>query len=207
MDRRRFLTGTVGISTLAIAGCLGDSNVPGDAVEDLPHPALGPDDAPVEVEVWEDFSCPHCASFDVQVFPDLVENYVDPGHIRYVFYDFPIPVDDRWSWDVAEAGRVVQDKASEDAFWTFKATMFANQSAYSKDFLAGVAEDLGLDGDDLVTDVNDDRYRPVVENAKQIGSDNGVQGTPTVFVEGTVVDFSSAPSRYDAVAEAIDSHL
>ena len=203
MKRRHALAGIASASTLSVAGCLGGL-LGSDGVQDLPDPTLGQDDAPVTVEVWEDFSCPHCKTFDQNVYPQLVENYVNPGDIQYVFYDFPIPVRERWSWDVAEAARVVQDNADEaDAFWAFKDRMFENQGAYSEDVLSSVAEELGVDGDSLLSDVSDDQYRPVVEAAREEGSDMGVQGTPTVFVDGTEV----SSSTYDAVANAIERNL
>ncbi|AGB16301.1 protein-disulfide isomerase [Halovivax ruber XH-70] len=203
MNRRHALAGIASASTLSVAGCLGGLLGSG-GVQDLPDPTLGQDDAPVTVEVWEDFSCGHCKTFDQEVYPQLVENYVDPGDIRYVFHDFPIPVHDRWSWDVSEAARVVQDNADDsDAFWTFKDRMFENQGAYSEDVLSSAAGEVGVDGDSLLSDVSDDRYRPVVETAKEDGTDMGVRGTPAIFVEGEGVD---SPT-YNAVANAIERNL
>jgi len=202
MERRRVLAGIAGASTFAVAGCLGGSNTPDDAVEDLPNPTLGDDTASVTVDVWEDFSCPHCATFDANVYPRLVDEYVESGDIRYVFNDFPIPVHRRWSWDVAQAARAVQDRVGEYAFWEFKDTMFRNQDAYSETFISETATALDVDGGDLIADVNADRYRPVVENSRSRGDENGVRGTPTVFVDG-----ESVPASYDAIASAIDARL
>ncbi|ELZ14263.1 protein-disulfide isomerase [Halovivax asiaticus JCM 14624] len=202
MNRRHALAGIASASTLSVSGCLGDL-LGSDSDDGLPNPTLGPDDAPVTVKVWEDFSCPHCKTFDQNVYPQLVENYVTPGDIQYVFYDFPIPLT-RWSWDVSEAARVVQDDADDsDAFWTFKDRMFENQGAYSKDVLSSAAEALGVDGDSLLSDVSDDRYKPVVEAAKEEGTDMGIRGTPAIFVEGEAVD---SPT-YNAIATAIERNL
>ena len=90
------------------AGCLGGggsaSALPDgcdvgelDVVSSLPRPALGPEDAAVTVDVFEDYACPHCQTFTQDVYPEIRSKYIDPGEIRYRFFDFPIPVDVRRS--------------------------------------------------------------------------------------------------------------
>lgn len=46
--------------------------------------ALGPEDAKVTVVEYASFTCPHCASFHANVFPQIKANYIDTGKIRFV---------------------------------------------------------------------------------------------------------------------------
>ena len=38
---------------------------------------LGEADAPVEIIEYGSFTCPHCATFEQEVFPQIKENYID----------------------------------------------------------------------------------------------------------------------------------
>ena len=46
---------------------------------------LGQPDAPVAIEVWEDFQCPFCQRFSVQVKPLIVQQYVETGKASLTF--------------------------------------------------------------------------------------------------------------------------
>ncbi|MEF8859297.1 MAG: thioredoxin domain-containing protein [Halolamina sp.] len=195
--RRAVLTGLSAGATAAIAGCLGggeaDEETPADAIESLPTPVQGADDAPVTVAVFEDFACPHCRTFAVDVHPRLVDEYVDPGDVQYEHHDFPIPVDDRWSWEAPGAARGVQDTVGDRAFFTFTQRLFEEgwtdgSPTYSESLLRDLAGAVDADPDTVVTAASEARYRPVLEADREAGLDRGVQGTPSVFVDGTLID-------------------
>ena len=210
--RRRAFLGAVAGS--AIAGCLGGGpgtgadgsgdgggSNGGETVESLPPPVLGDPDADVTVMVFEDFACPHCAAFEADVLPQVEAEYAEPGLIRYEHRDFPIPVDEQWSWAAAGAARSVQDAAGDDAFFRFAAACFSNQSAYSFDLLGRLAGEVGVDGDRVVADARDGTYRPVLEADRSLGLDLDLQGTPQVYVNRQRLPRSD----FETVAAAIDS--
>lgn len=53
----------------------------GDGLPDL---FLGDADAPVEVIEYASFTCPHCANFHTQVYPNLKADYIDTGKVKFV---------------------------------------------------------------------------------------------------------------------------
>ncbi len=178
------------------AGCLGGSGgtLPDgcdvgslDSVSSLPRPALGPENAPVTVDVFEDYACPHCRTFTQEVYPEIKSKYVDSGEVRYRFFDFPIPVDDEWSWRAASAARAVQDRADAETFFAFAKGVYANQDRLSDEgyqVVHDVADDLDVDGCTVAAAAEQEPYRSVVEADRQAGSDRDVPGTPAVFVNG-----------------------
>ena len=184
------------------AGCLGGggsaSALPDgcdvgelDVVSSLPRPALGPEDAAVTVDVFEDYACPHCQTFTQDVYPEIRSKYIDPGEIRYRFFDFPIPVDDEWSWRAASAARAVQARADAETFFAFAKGVYGNQDQLSGDghrIVHDLANDLGVDGCSVAAAAEQEPYRSVVEADRQGGRDRGVAGTPTVFVNGEALD-------------------
>ncbi|MFC7129715.1 DsbA family protein [Haloferax chudinovii] len=208
--RRAYLAATAGALTLGTAGCLGGGSggsgddavaaigceVPErDAVSSLPTPVIGSEDASVVVDVWEDFACPHCATFAVDVAPKLRSEYVSEGVVRYRHHDFPIPVDDWWSWKGASAARAVQDEADDETFFEFAHTLYENQSAFgggdaegSLSTLQSLADDADLDGCSVAAAASRERYRPLVEaDRTEAVDERGFQGTPTVLVGGEQV--------------------
>lgn len=202
VGRRAFLTGMglAGLTTLA--GCLGGPE-PVETTETprgLEPPVAGDPGASVTVAVYEDFSCPHCATFNQDVFPRLREDYLEPGTVRYEHHDFPIPVDD-WSWSVASAARAVQDGAGDAAFFAYAERCYANMDRYSLDVLAELAEAVGASPEPVRTAAADGTYRPDVAADRAAGIDRGVEGTPTAYVnDGPLV----GPS-YDELRAAIEA--
>lgn len=204
--RRVYLAATAGSVGLT-AGCLGGDGggsscdaEPGPTVTELPAPTLGPADAPVTVEVFEDFACPHCATFSLDTLPQLRSEFVDEGTVRYVHRDFPLPVDDRWSWQVASAARGAQDETDDETFFEYAHALFENQDDYSPALLANLADEVGAPGCAVQADGLAETYRPVVETDRQTAADRGANGTPAAYVAGRAVT-----PTYDAIAAAVDA--
>lgn len=51
---------------------------------------VGSPAAPVTLEVFLDYECPHCAGFCRDVLPTLITQYVQTGKIRLRYRDFPL---------------------------------------------------------------------------------------------------------------------
>jgi protein-disulfide isomerase len=206
--RRAYLAAAAGVGLGVTAGCLGggDGGANGCTVEDeptvsaLPAPTLGAGDADVTVVAFEDFACPHCATYSLEVVPRLRSEYVEPGVVSYAFRDFPIPVDERWSWQVASAARGVQDEVDDAAFFEYAHALFENQGSFSAELVTELANDVGAPGCAVRTDAVNETYRPVVEADRRRAVDRGAQGTPAVYVDGRSV----APT-YDAIADAVEA--
>ncbi|MFD1565346.1 DsbA family protein [Haloarchaeobius amylolyticus] len=207
------LGGTLALSTTA--GCLGGSgeSLPDDCdggevetVESLSRPALGPEDAAVTVDVFEDFACGHCATFSNNVYPQIESNYIEPGDVRYRYFDYPIPVDETWSWRAASAARAVQDRTDAETFFSFAKALYEEQSRLGEDgyqFIREVADDHDIDGCTIAAAADQEAYREVVEADKQTGDDRDIPGTPAVFVDGTLLE----SYEWDTVSAAIDGQL
>ena len=218
--RRAYLAAS-GTVLGGVAGCLGggsggpsepDSQTTAGAngctlqqtekVEELPTPTLGDDNAGVVMKVWEDFSCPHCATFTLEVLPKLRSEYVESGEVRYEHYDFPIPIDEKWSWAAASAARGVQDATDENTFFEYAHKLFENQGSYSMSLVTQLANDVGAPGCEIQADAVYLTYEPVLQATRQAGVDMGLEGTPAVYVNG-----ESVKPSYEAVSAAVDAHL
>jgi len=46
---------------------------------------LGDADAPIEVIEYASFTCPHCANFHKNVYPNLKKDYIETGKVKFIF--------------------------------------------------------------------------------------------------------------------------
>lgn len=51
---------------------------------------LGNNDAKVKIKIFSSHTCPHCASFHINVLPKIKKKYVDSGDVQLIFIDFPL---------------------------------------------------------------------------------------------------------------------
>jgi protein-disulfide isomerase len=213
--RRTLLAGlTTGVA-VGLAGCFGggtDSSnggqsgsgtgETGTAGGTLPAPAMGDPNADVRVIVFEDFACPHCRDFTLNVVPQLQSEYIEPGTVRYEFHDFPIPVHDEISWEAACAARAVQASESDAAFFEYADALFENQRSLGPATYEQLATDMGLDGAAIRQSAVNREHEATVRADRQLGQEAGVQGTPTV-----VVGQQGVRPSYDAISSAIEGQL
>ncbi|PSQ42898.1 disulfide bond formation protein DsbA [Halobacteriales archaeon SW_7_68_16] len=218
-SRRTFLSvaGTVGVG---LAGCLGGGS---DAEPDegettdagtptatptpeaalLDTPVAGDPEASVRVRVFGDFACPHCADYALNVLPQVAEEFVDRGRVRYEHHDYPVPVDPTISYQAAVAARSVQVQADDGVFFEYASRLYANQDSLGPETYRRLAGEVDADPERVASDVQSGRYRPTVEADRERGTQVGVDRTPYVLVDGEFV----GEATYENVAGAIDEAL
>lgn len=202
LNRRRALLGIGGLTASTLAGCLGGassgSNGSGSDGDTLPTPVQGDPEASTTVTVFEDFACPHCQTYVLDVLPTIASQYIEPGKIRYEHYDFPV-VDDS-SWRAASAARAVQKRTGAKQFFKYATALYENQSSLGPETYASLAEEMDLDGSAIRKAGENQAHESTVSANKQTGKNRGVQGTPTVFVGEETVD-----PTVEAISSAIES--
>ena len=61
-----------------------------DAILQKDFVILGSHNAPVKIKIFSSLTCPHCASFHVDVVPEIKKKYVDSDRVQLIFIDFPL---------------------------------------------------------------------------------------------------------------------
>ncbi|HET9344407.1 MAG TPA: thioredoxin domain-containing protein [Candidatus Limnocylindrales bacterium] len=161
--------------------------------------ALGRADAPVTIDLYEDFQCPACRRWGEVVFPALAANELADGAARLVFHDFAFIGPE--SFDAARAGHAA---AKQDRFWDLWATIYASQGAENSGALepprlVEMARRLGLDVDRFTADMAPAAAGPAVDASNAAAQRLGVNSTPTVVVDGRLLRVAG----YDEIAAAI----
>jgi protein-disulfide isomerase len=169
--------------------------------------ALGALDAPVTIEIWADFQCPYCALFASLVEPRIVDTYVKSGRARLVFRDLAfLGEESRWA---AVAARLAEEQG---AFWPFHDYLFANQQgenrgSFAIERLREIAGRVGLDRATFDAGLKLETARALFAVIRaEFETDAarlGIRSTPTVTVNGTVVDGND----WETVRAAIDGAL
>ncbi len=174
---------------------------------------MGDANAPVLIELYEDFQCPACRVFTQQTEPQLVETYVVTGKARIVFRHFPF-IEPAAGGESTQAANASMCAAEQGRFWDYHDVLFANQSgenlgAFANRRLVAFAESLDLDMSAFNACFSDDAYRDQIDADEQSGLQLGVNSTPTIVVNGTVVEGDDprlVPS-YDKISQAVEAAL
>jgi protein-disulfide isomerase len=141
------------------------------------RPVRGPADAAVTLVVFSDFECPHCGRAH-PVLSELLRKH--PAQLRMVFKHFPLPGHPH-ALDAARAAVAAQ---AQDKFWPMHDMLFDNQRALAEEQLREYAQTVGLDVERFDADRNAPETLAVVEADVEEGVKLGVQGTPTIFING-----------------------
>lgn len=167
-------------------------------------PVQGNKDAKVKVIEFADFQCPFCEQWFKTVESQLVTDYVKTGKIAFYWRDYPFLGQE--SNYAASAARCANEQGK---FWDFHDYLYNNQGqensgAFSKDNLKKFAATLGLNTDQFNACLDADKYSKDYQADLADGQKAGVNGTPTVFVNGVAI---VGAQPYSAFKQAIDAAL
>jgi len=163
----------------------------------------GSPDAPVELIEYASLTCPHCASFSRDVLPLLMKDFVNEGHVRFVFRNFVL---NRLDLAAAATSRCL---TSEDATKRTMAALFAEQSQWlqADNQLTAIMEIVGREGlnEEGVRECLADQQvtKHIVEMMQQGAKDHDVQATPTLVLNGVSMSFPG----YAALKLRIEAQL
>ncbi|MHA7270796.1 thioredoxin domain-containing protein [Arthrobacter sp. HLT1-20] len=158
---------------------------------------------PVQMVVFIDFMCPHCAAFEQTQGP-VIQALQEQGKITVEYR--PIAYLDRFSTGTNYSSRSAAAAAcvageSPQNYKKFLDSLFANQPAENSEgldntALGAMAKEAGAS--DIAECMDNKTFRPYVAFATGLASTHGVQGTPTVFMDGvrwkdgSFTDFAAA---------------
>lgn len=164
----------------------------------------GSEEAPVLLEEYADFQCPACGMVGTLTLPQIIDDYVETGKVRFVFFDFPLrPGKSELG---AQAARCAGD---QDAYWPMQKVLFSRMREWGGErnprrLFRQYADGLGVDGKALVECVDSEKYLEVVLASQQRARQLNINQTPTFFVNGRIL---VGAMGYDKMAAAIEEEL
>jgi protein-disulfide isomerase len=169
-------------------------------------PALGPANAKVTVVEFTDLQCPFCAR-EAKVMADIQNKY--GTKVRFVFRQFPLS----FHANAHQAAEAVLAAHAQGKFSSYRDKLFASAPTGSSGAQSAEVSRAALDKYATQVGLNMPRFKKALDSKEfvakvdadvKLATDVGVQGTPTVFVNGKRV---SNASDVDVVAKAIDDAL
>lgn len=148
----------------------------------------GPIDAPITLLEYGDYECPYCG----QAYPIIKAIQKRLGdRLCFAFRNFPLVNSHPHAQHAAEGAEAA---GAQGRFWEMHDMLFENQEALEDKDLARYAADLGLDASRLINEVLAGAHIARVREDFRSGARGGVNGTPTLFING---------ARYDGAPDAL----
>jgi protein-disulfide isomerase len=208
MTRTQLLFGLVALAVVALCIAAYFVFFSGPASDAVPQEAqvsyavtkddrtLGSPKAPITMIEYAAPTCPICARFNNDVFPQVKQHYIETGKIFYVFRVFPLQAADI-------AAEAIARCMPTESYFPFIDLLYRNQPKWDPDgyqipdvhaALLDMAKTAGMAPEKADSCIND---RALTKRIEQVGLDAqsryGVSGTPTFIINGQVrgpfVDF------------------
>ena len=160
------------------------------------RPVRGNPNAKVMLVNYDDFECPYCSRTYQTLFPVLLKEYGD--RVAFVFKDYPLSEIHPWAIHAAVDANCLAAQ-NPDAYWDFADYIHSNQHVVNAEkgrdaqfqaldrIALSEAGKFSLDSSKLGSCVKDQKSDAVTASVKE-GDSLGVNGTPTMFVNGQMLD-------------------
>ena len=193
MSRSQIIVAGLAATAVALAAlCLGfarSSAVAAESVDLFPFDhTMGSAKAPIVLIEYAAPSCPHCAHFNAEVFPELKRHYIDTGKVRYVFRVYPIsPIDG--------AVEGIANCLPADNYFAFIDLLFRNQKQWDPEYgamdvhgaLVSLGVGAGLSAEKVDRCIADKASADHINIIAQDGvTKYNIRSTPTLVINGAV---------------------
>lgn len=171
----------IGVATPALAGAV-------DMAELLKPPALGDmalgadEGAKVTVVEYASATCPHCAAFHKDVWPQFKKEYVDTKKVRFIFREFPTN-------DAALAAFMLARAAPKESYFPMIDVFFDTLETWAqnpRDGLLNIAKQAGFTEAKFEETLKNEQLAKGIMEISNAGQKFGVTGTPAFFINGEI---------------------
>ncbi|MBK0401013.1 DsbA family protein [Limibaculum sp. M0105] len=165
--------------------------------------ALGADDAPVTVIEYASFTCPHCAAFHVNTWPEIKKAYVDTGKVRFILREVYFDRYGLWASMVARCG-------GEAGFYPMADQFLKKQDQWSRS--QDIAAEIqkigrlnGLSAEAINACLSDQDYaKALIERYQNFATADDVRSTPSFLINGEKHTGNLSAEEFSAL---LDKHL
>jgi protein-disulfide isomerase len=164
---------------------------------------MGDDKAPVTIIEYASMTCPHCANFAINTFPQLKEKYIDTGKVRYILREFPFdPV-------AAGAFMLARCAGSKDKYYAVVDLLFRTQRTWAVDKplgpLLATVKQVGFTEDSFKQCLANQKVLDGIQEVRDRAAEKlGVNSTPTFFINGKKL---TGDQSIDSLTKEISPYL
>ena len=181
-----------------------------DKIDVKGRPVRGNPNAKVMLVNFDDLECPYCSQMHSVLFPELLKEYGD--RVAFVYKDFPLAEIHPWAIHAAVNANCLAAQ-NGDAYWDFADYIHSNRGVINSEkgrdnqFAAldrtavGTAGKFHLDVPKLQACVKDPKSEQAVNASEKQGEALEVSGTPTMFINGQMLDGARPVSEIRAALD------
>ncbi len=174
------------------------------------RPVRGNPNAKVVVVNFDDFQCPFCSRAHQTLFPEMLKEYGD--RVAFVYKDFPLSEIHPWAIHAAVDANCLAAQSNE-AYWDFADYIHSNQSVVNSE----KGRDNQFAALDKITLTEADKFKvnssslqscmkaqkeDAVRASMREGESLCIDGTPTMFVNGRMVNGARSASEFRAILDS-----
>jgi protein-disulfide isomerase len=160
-------------------------------------PVIGPANAPLTLIEFSDFQCPYCVKAVPQLHA-LLKAY--PTQVKLIFKEYPLEIHSQ----AAFAALAAEAANKQGKFWPMHDALFAHRQELSRASIFAIAKGIGVDMKRFEVDLDSPQTKQTVVRDIQDGDRAGVEGTPTLFINGQRYNGAIA---LDALTPVLDAQL
>lgn len=197
MNRRVVLSG------IAATSAFGAHAIAEEATYFTGDVVLGDENAPVTVYEYASFTCPHCAAFHVNTWPQVKEAYVDTGKVKFILREVYFDQYGLWAAMTARCG-------GERGYYPMLDKFLSTQNAWTRAQDIGLAiqqigKRAGLSTKQITSCLSDRTYaETLISNYQSQAGEHEVRSTPTFIIDG---ESHAGNMGFDDFAKLLDEAL
>ena len=158
--------------------------------DSTPVKSNGKANSPVVLDEYGDYQCPPCG----QLYPELKQLEKEYGNqLQIVFHHYPLT---KIHKNALLAVHAAEAARNQNKFWEMHDRLYRNQKEWSdledpRPVFISYAHQLGLKIDQFTNDLASNQIDQRIFADMQRGSNLGVTGTPTVFLDSRMVNYQA----------------
>jgi len=145
---------------------------------------IGMDSAPVKIKIFSSLTCPHCASFHINIISKIKKKYVSSNIVQLIFIDFPL---DQAAFNASKILHCIDQNKQIN----FLDDIYKNQDVWTagtkieeiNNNLKDIVKNLGISSFDIDACLNNEAITDNILNDRINGHKKySINSTPTIII-------------------------
>ncbi|MFA6090180.1 MAG: thioredoxin domain-containing protein [Candidatus Gracilibacteria bacterium] len=181
----------------------GTENIP-QVSKTIESAVFGAPSSKVQLMVFADYECPACIYFEKTIGQKLYENYVKTNKITVTYKNFPLSQHKNAERDALSGLYAL----SQGKYWEFSLEMYALEDQKKGDIVTdtertNLGKKVGLDPIEMQKSLDEGWYKNQLIKERQEGEAKGLEGTPSIYLNGTIMKFKSKEEFFGMIDAAL----
>lgn len=187
-----------------LLSCATQTPVVPQVSKNIESAVFGAPESKVQLTIFADYECPACIYFEKTIGQDLYEKYVKTNKITATYKNFPLTQHQNAMRDALSGLYAL----SQGKYWEFSLQMYALEDQKKGDIVTdtervAIGKAVGLDPVEMQKSLDEGWYINQVTKEKSEGDAMGLEGTPSIYLNGSIMKFSSKEEFFGMIDAAL----